>query len=270
MTGADPQATRIVVVDDEEIVTSLVRDALEDEGFSISTASSGPEALEIIKSNGVDLIITDIRMPQMDGIELASKARQISPDVVVIFMTGYANLDSAKEAIKQGAFEYIMKPFELTEIRQSVAKAVDKIQRDSAEKGSGQQLERLSDLNEMLYTAGDRNSLAALSLKFAMMHCDSDRGSMLFWDNLRERFQLITILDDQTEEREAPDALMRESLRQADMENLRKPFYFAQIEDHPLYAANPDRALEPFLYPGGVQASDRVAVVPISRADDLV
>jgi heterodisulfide reductase subunit A len=106
MTRTDEKGIRIVVADDEEIVLSLLRDTLEDEGHAIEVAANGPEALKLIEASPPDLIITDIRMPHMDGIELASRARQLCPDLVVIFMTGYADLNSAKDAIKQGAFEY--------------------------------------------------------------------------------------------------------------------------------------------------------------------
>ena len=102
---------RVLAVDDEQIVLSLVRDALEDEHIEVSTASKASEAVTLMQSGDYDLLITDIRMPGMNGIELANTARAQNPDIGIIFMTGFANLDSAKDAIKQGAFDYIMKPF---------------------------------------------------------------------------------------------------------------------------------------------------------------
>ncbi|MCP4706975.1 MAG: response regulator, partial [candidate division Zixibacteria bacterium] len=87
----DRQA-KFIVVDDEEIVLSLVRDALEDSGYYIELAGGSLEALEKIEKEHFDFILTDIRMPDCDGIELVQKARQINPSLGVIFMTGYANL----------------------------------------------------------------------------------------------------------------------------------------------------------------------------------
>ena len=80
---------RILVVDDEAIVVSLVRDALEDEEYDILTASSGQEALDILSHEQLHLLVTDIRMPNMDGIELVRRARERQPDLGIIFMTGY-------------------------------------------------------------------------------------------------------------------------------------------------------------------------------------
>ncbi|MEW5995779.1 MAG: response regulator, partial [Candidatus Zixiibacteriota bacterium] len=147
---------KVLIVDDESIVLSLVRDALEDENYEILTAARSLEALKILKAEKIDLVVTDIRMPDMNGIDMVRKARSIQPDIGVIFMTGYANLNSAKDAIKQGALDYILKPFELDEIRRAVNKAAQKLQKEAAEKDSGQQIDRLSDLTHLLVTVAER------------------------------------------------------------------------------------------------------------------
>ena len=90
MKNSRPQ---ILVVDDENIVLSLICDALEDEDFDIETAATGQNALKIIESKTLDLIVTDIRMPDINGIDLVKRAHAIQPDMGVIFMTGYANLN---------------------------------------------------------------------------------------------------------------------------------------------------------------------------------
>ena len=145
MTKVSNSDINIVVVDDEEVVLSLVRDALEDDGFTVDTAPDAFKALEIVENKRVDLIITDIRMPKMDGIEMVKRIRQTRPDVAIIFTTGYANLNSAKDALRQGASDYILKPFELKEIRHSVNKVVEKIKREAEAKDSDAQMDRLSD-----------------------------------------------------------------------------------------------------------------------------
>ena len=98
MNKSESKRLNIVVADDEEIYLSLVRDALEDERYNVRTASSAQDALKIIETEEINLIITDIRMPQMDGIELIKRAREINPHLMAIFMTGYANLNSAKKS----------------------------------------------------------------------------------------------------------------------------------------------------------------------------
>ena len=175
----DGKQTKIIIVDDEEIVLSLCSDALEDGGYHIDLANGSLEALEKIRKEYFDFILTDIRMPDMDGIELFKKAREINPTLGVIFMTGYANLNSAKDAIKEGAYDYIMKPFELNEIRQAVKNAISKRQTDT-EKTLNSELSRLSSLNQLMYTVGDRNSLIRLSLGFVLMQSRASKGCFVY------------------------------------------------------------------------------------------
>lgn len=122
----------ILIVDDEDVVLSLLSDALEEEAAELITANSAAKAIEIIQQNPIDLLITDIRMPGMDGIELAGRAAFERPKIKIIFMTGYANLNSAKDAIRHGAIDYILKPFELKEIRKAVWKALNLISENKA------------------------------------------------------------------------------------------------------------------------------------------
>lgn len=266
MTQIDEKPIHVIVADDEEIVLSLVRDMLEDEGYLVEVAPNGPDALKLVEKGPVDLIITDIRMPHMNGIELAAKAREIRPNVVVIFITGYADVNSAKDAIKQGAFEYILKPFELKEIRQAVDKAVQKIRQIAADKDGGTQLERLSDLSQMLYTAGDRKSLTTLSLKFAMVHCHSTHGVALYWGSHGTDCRRVSIIDEQTEETTLADQPLSACLKAVDPQLLEAPFYVSDIHQHPLYLACPDPALTEYLFPLCLESSNRVVTVPLSRA----
>ncbi len=267
MSESDRQPVNILVADDESIVLSLVRDALEDEGFEIQTAASGEEALQILQRERVDLLITDIRMPHMDGTELVRRARESYPDIGVIYMTGYANLNSAKDAIKQGAFDYILKPFELTEIRQAVHKAVQKIQERSAGKDSGAQLERLSDLNQMLFTVGDRTSLCTVSLRFAMMHFEAQRGALIHWDRARTGIQVVSIDGTQTDDREINDPTLLDSVGSLNADAFSDPVIISSIGEHPLYRANPDPGLRDLLVPSWFAAETSMVVVPLRRAD---
>ncbi|MFH2220275.1 MAG: response regulator [Pseudomonadota bacterium] len=104
---------RILVVDDELIVRDSIKDWLEDEGFAVETAESGPEALDILSKQPYHLMLTDIKMPGMDGVELLQKAKQDYPDLCVVMMTAYATVETAVEAMKIGALDYLLKPFDL-------------------------------------------------------------------------------------------------------------------------------------------------------------
>lgn len=118
----------ILIVDDEQIIRDLLVEHLTDEGFKASAVPSGEEALEVFKDNRDLLVITDIRMEGMSGIELLEKIREIDEEAVVIIITSHAALDSAVSALKAGAYDYIYKPFEdLDQITGVVSRAMEKI-----------------------------------------------------------------------------------------------------------------------------------------------
>ncbi len=103
---------RILVVDDELIVRESLQAWLEDEGFAVDMAASGPEALDLLSKQSYQLMLTDIKMPGMDGVELLQKAKEDFPDLCVVMMTAYATVETAVEAMKIGALDYLLKPFD--------------------------------------------------------------------------------------------------------------------------------------------------------------
>lgn len=102
----------ILVVDDEQIVRDSIKAWLEDEGFAVDTAASGPEALNLLSKQAYQLMLTDIKMPGMDGVEVLQSAKADFPDLCVVMMTAYATVETAVEAMKTGAFDYLIKPFD--------------------------------------------------------------------------------------------------------------------------------------------------------------
>jgi nucleotide-binding universal stress UspA family protein/ActR/RegA family two-component response regulator len=103
---------RILVVDDELIVRDSIKEWLEDEGYTVDMAESGPEALDKLSIQPYHLMLTDIKMPGMDGVELLKRAHKSFPDLTVIMMTAYATVETAIEALKIGALDYLLKPFD--------------------------------------------------------------------------------------------------------------------------------------------------------------
>ncbi|NIN94422.1 MAG: response regulator, partial [Anaerolineae bacterium] len=101
-------------------------DALRSQGHQVTGTSRPLEALDKLRHEKFDFILTDIKMPGMDGMELIQSAHRIDPSMGAIFMTGYASLDTAKRAIQEGAYDYILKPFDLQEIRSAIARAIQK------------------------------------------------------------------------------------------------------------------------------------------------
>jgi two-component system, NtrC family, response regulator len=102
----------ILIVDDEKNYLLVLSAVLEDEGYEVLTAPDGPEALEIQKSSDLDLVVTDMKMPGMDGIEFLEQIKARDPDLPVIMMTAHGTVDKAVEAMQKGAYSYILKPFD--------------------------------------------------------------------------------------------------------------------------------------------------------------
>jgi signal transduction histidine kinase/CheY-like chemotaxis protein len=185
---------RILVVDDEEIMLKLACDALRSQGHDVTGSSRPAEALDKLKHQKFDFILTDIKMPEMDGMELIQSAHRIDPSMGAIFMTGYASLDTAKRAIQEGAYDYILKPFDLQEIRSAVTRAIRK-RTESMADGRKKGLSQLFDLNRILHAAGDTKSLLKLSLEFALMQSRMKTGLILYWGTAKGKLQALRVAD---------------------------------------------------------------------------
>jgi len=115
---------RVLVVDDEKAVCDLLVSFLKSLSYEVDTAADGLEALDKYAHAHFDLVLTDLSMPNMDGLELARQLRELDDEAVVLMITGYPTIGSAVEAIKQGATDYITKPFALDEIKIRIEKAI--------------------------------------------------------------------------------------------------------------------------------------------------
>ncbi len=116
----------ILLVDDHKPFRDSLAKILEGEGFRVFPASDGEEALDVLRKEFVHLVLTDLKMPRMDGVELLKVAKTIRPETEVLLITGYGTVDTAVTAMKDGAFDYIQKPFKPREILKLVRKAVEK------------------------------------------------------------------------------------------------------------------------------------------------
>ena len=115
---------RILIVDDEKNMRRVLGALVRRDGFETLEASNGIAALEVLAEADVDAILTDLKMPQMNGLELLAEVRRRQPATPVIMLTAHGTIGSAVEALKRGAFDFLTKPFEPDEIRQVVAKAI--------------------------------------------------------------------------------------------------------------------------------------------------
>lgn len=120
----DLSSVRILVVDDDPDTCSLVVDGLSEEDYSISSCADGEQALEILQQEHFDLVVADIRMPRVTGVDLLQNIRGMGHDTSVILITAYASIDTAIEAVRHDASDYLVKPFSLKELRQRVRDAL--------------------------------------------------------------------------------------------------------------------------------------------------
>ena len=117
---------KILIVDDEKITLRNLGHILKKQGLEVTTSQSGARALQLLEEREFDLLLTDLKMPKVDGLQVLTRARELYPDIEVIIMTGYATIDSAIEVMKAGAYQYIAKPYRANEIRKMVAEALEK------------------------------------------------------------------------------------------------------------------------------------------------
>lgn len=115
----------VLIIDDEKNYLIILEDLLSEEGHHVLTAESGREGLELARNNDLDVVVTDMKMPGMDGMEVLEQVRAFNSDLPVIMMTAFGTVEKAVEAMKKGAFHYILKPFENEELKVLVQKAVE-------------------------------------------------------------------------------------------------------------------------------------------------
>ncbi len=119
-----PEETKIVVVDDEAAVLSLLQRALSREGYQVEAFDTAAAALERIAQGGVALLVTDIRMPEIDGIELSRRALEEDPDLAILVLTGAADTDTAVESLRLGVRDYLTKPISIEKLSESASRAL--------------------------------------------------------------------------------------------------------------------------------------------------
>jgi len=115
---------RILVVDDDQLVNEFVDETLTRAGYDVTSASSGADALELLEVDDFELILSDVRMPEVGGIDLLKRVRKVSPSTIVIMITAFGTVKNAVEAMKLGAFDYVLKPFSPDELELTVKKAL--------------------------------------------------------------------------------------------------------------------------------------------------
>lgn len=127
----------ILVLDDEPIVGKRLKPALAKSGYDVDVVESGAEALERLEERTYDIVITDIRMEGMDGLEVLRQVRSRTPRTLVIMITGFATVEVARQALMMGAFDFIAKPFKLDDLRSTILRAAAKLESESSSPSGG-------------------------------------------------------------------------------------------------------------------------------------
>lgn len=126
--GGDQAMARLLIVDDDLSLREFLTIFLRKEGHDIEIAANGHRALELLQASRFDLVLTDLRMPRMGGLELLDAVRQKGIDTQLIVMTAFSSTDTALDAMRKGAYDYIVKPFKLEEVRLVIQKCLEKCQ----------------------------------------------------------------------------------------------------------------------------------------------
>jgi len=117
---------RVMVVDDEENIREVLSNYLESLGYEVVTATDGQNALDNFEAGSSDLIVSDLLMPAIDGLELLKQIREKDKDVIFLMITGYPSIETAVEAIKKGAYDYITKPFHMEDVKLRIERSFEK------------------------------------------------------------------------------------------------------------------------------------------------
>jgi two-component system, NtrC family, response regulator PilR len=142
--------SRILVVDDEESMRQLLEIALGKEGHRITLAESGTKATELIDKSSYDLVISDIKMPDMSGVEVLRHIKETDPSVPVIMVTAYASAETAVEALRLGAYDYLTKPFKMEELKTNIRNALEKVRLKRENETLKRELKHKHGLDSML------------------------------------------------------------------------------------------------------------------------
>jgi DNA-binding NtrC family response regulator len=135
-----PAALTVLIVDDEDTTRNLCRDVIADSGMRTRTASTTEQALEFLEQLPVDIVITDLRVPQLGGLELLKRIKEVYPQTAVIVLTQYGTIESAVEATRMGAADYLTKPFHIPELRSKLDRVVHSLEIDQENRVLREQL----------------------------------------------------------------------------------------------------------------------------------
>lgn len=180
---------RILVVDDDALSRALCRDMLVGGGFYVKGASSGPEALEILEEEDFDIVVTDLIMPGMDGLELLEQTKQHNALIDVVVVTGHGSMESAIAALKKGAFDYINKPVSEAELLLTISHCMEKKKLLEENQEMRESL-KLFEVSRTLNSTIDIDRLYHISLDALLQIVPSEAGILVFYEGERKKLEI--------------------------------------------------------------------------------
>jgi len=180
---------KILVVDDDYGMQVFLTDFLSGDGYTVFSCGDGMSALEAFNKHNFDLLLTDIKLPRMDGIELIQKVRKVNPDTIILAMTGNATLESARKALQEGVYDYIYKPFNTYDIKTSIKNAFER-SKLTRENTRLKELITILKVSNALNASSDLKHLLRTVLELSVSHTDALKGMLAIFDRDGESIKI--------------------------------------------------------------------------------
>lgn len=188
MTTSESEAARILVVDDEKVIREILAEFLTLEGYHVASAEDGQKALEELRLRAYDLVISDLKMPRLSGLQLLEKLTEENINVLTVIMTGFGTVETAIEAMKRGAYDYILKPFKVEEVIHVVQRGLYR-QQLQAENIRLREALTIYQVSEALATSLDLDHILDTILKAALAETDADVATLHLRDLRTGRYE---------------------------------------------------------------------------------
>ncbi len=228
------KAQRILVVDDEPFAREMMQEILEREGYQVVALGSAQEALHQGGEEPFDLLLADIVMPQMGGLELVREFQEISPDTVPLLITGYASIETAQAAMRQGVYDYIVKPFEKSELCAAVTKALRR-RRIIEEDARLKELLGIYKVSQSMVTSKEQREVLESVLGVAVHQTRCSGGAILLFDASGKGLMIASALGAWEPAARVANAILEVGVEPW-IAGMDKPLLFTDEEGHPLFS----------------------------------
>src|SRR5689334_13323064 len=175
------ESPRVLVVDDEKVIREILSDFLTMEGYVVRTVEDGENALKELERRSYNMVISDLKMPGMGGLELLEKIAELRQNVLTVIMTGFGTVETAIEAMKKGAYDYILKPFKIEEVVHVVERGLDR-QRLQAENIKLKEAISLYKVSEAIAQSLSLDTVLDLILDAVLVEAEADLATLWLKD----------------------------------------------------------------------------------------